>query len=650
MVAASLPHGETMAVEIKHRNSVQIASCNNQYEDQATQTLNFRELLYNRDNKTLGIIIPGDNGQKFRQIVSGQADNVNIEQNAQYEMKLKDDVTVNSITTKADSRGVAWKSQSLIANTTADKTIVLLFGQSGASTDGNAMIGGELIEFGVGLYSHYQVSLISSGSRFLKGATTFAKKAKLVLVKYENKFYYGIQFKSGIPANIYFTGWQKVDSLLAPPQTYDDASFTEIIELDDDSETGVVIYEYKGNDFLDTTWSFDKEILEWSEVEGAMTGYDFGNGLTLCSQGVVQNAWNQTFTSDTGYIVSLNDGEDLSISLDRPCDLIVGTTSAEATGTRTITINGLRSMRVTVPAGRPGAVIGRPQYKKNDYNKETVVISHIGGAIRYYFIEIKYKETITSGDIVSQYISTLPNTREDGAPHIIRMTGLITRDAILKIAKSLRDSSRQVELDLSKGTMEEKYVDWSSDGAEVETSGDTGGLYSAFYNCTSLRAFWYPHNVISSGGNTFQNCSFLREVHFNEEMVSLGAGSVWSPANNFLFSGARIKTIVLPPSVAQFNGYPFSSSNIKNIYIKAGSAFEVDDTGFNDWNTWGQTRKELVFHCCQALHDKWTADDYTTFYGADGDGITFISDTELRKDHIDNVVWDGDETKIDYTI
>ena len=277
-----------------------------------------------------------------------------------------------------------------------------------------------------------------------------------------------------------------------------------------------------------------------------------------------------------------------------------------------------------------------------DYNSGLgeVYIMNENSPVRIFYVEIDYDNNISDGSYIYEIINSLPDTGEDGSPHIIRLSGEITKTAILKIATSLDDPTKQVILDLSKCTMEAQYVDWTADTE----------LHSAFANCVSLREFYYPMNVTSSGGNTFKNCSFLRKVVFNNEMKRIGGNdSVWSWENNAMFAGARIKTLFIPKSVNKFGGYPFSYSNIVNLFIEEGSVLLTPiNTAFGQWNTWVAVKESLRLRVPQSIYDV-AKNTNTTFegYGADGDGVNTISANCKIADHVS--LWDGDYESIDYT-
>lgn len=217
----------------KHRNPIRIATTTQAREADAINALLSRELLYNRNNKTLGIVLEDEEGNKYRQIVSGLVDEVNITKNENNETKLKEDIIIDTVTTQADHNGIDWKSQYKIAETSAERTIILLCAKNTEGATNIGVIGGEILEVGEGIYGHYKISLTPAGSGLLLGATTFEQKAVLVRAKYNGTYYYGIKFKSTVPVNIYFAGWDHFpEGADAPLYTsYTDADLSEIIEL-----------------------------------------------------------------------------------------------------------------------------------------------------------------------------------------------------------------------------------------------------------------------------------------------------------------------------------------------------------------------------------------------------------------------------------
>ena len=297
----------------KHRNPIRIATTTQAREADAINALLSRELLYNRNNKTLGIVLEDEKGNKYRQqIVSGLVDEVNITKNENNETKLKEDIVINTVTTQADHNGIDWKSQYKIAETSAERTVILLCTKNIEGATNIGVIGGEILEVGEGVYGHYQVSLTSNGSGLLKGATTFEQKAALVSAKYNGTYYYGIKFKSTVPANIYFAGWDHFpDGASAPPYTsYNDADLSEIVELYDTSdiettiELSITVDSWAWNDYVEIfayVWTNGLSNGSWVQCSGSgsTVKLNFPSKcnrffLVRCPDGTTQPDWNAT--------------------------------------------------------------------------------------------------------------------------------------------------------------------------------------------------------------------------------------------------------------------------------------------------------------------------------------------------------------------
>ena len=245
-------------------NVVQTAVTNTRRIQEAIDELPLRSLLVNIKDSTIGIVWkdPEDRTKKQRMILSALPDEVNLTLTEDHKMHLKEDIVIDSVTTQADHEGVDWKSQSVIGETTEDRTILLICAKDNDKETGMVgFFGGEIVELGEEVESHYQVSLTSTGSRLIKGATTNAKKAKPCLVKYNGDYYYGLHFKESSPAKIYFAGWSNIPGPLSAPSytTYVDGDFSEVIDLDDDSETGTEVIEMDFSSLADHRWEFFDE-------------------------------------------------------------------------------------------------------------------------------------------------------------------------------------------------------------------------------------------------------------------------------------------------------------------------------------------------------------------------------------------------------
>lgn len=299
----------------KHRNPIRIATTTQAREADAINALLSRELLYNRNNKTLGIVLEDEKGNKYRQqIASCLVDEVNITKNENNETKLKEDIVINTVTTQADHNGIDWKSQYKIAETSAERTIILLCTKNTEDATNIGVIGGEILEVGEGIYGHYKISLTPTGSGLLLGATTFEQKAALVRAKYNGTYYYGIKFKSTVPANIYFAGWDHFPDVASAPSytSYNDADLSEIVELKDDTSGGVTTTIELSVTVDDWAWNDYVEIFAYVWTNGLSNGswvHCSGSGTTVklnfpskcnrfflvrCPNGTTKPDWNAT--------------------------------------------------------------------------------------------------------------------------------------------------------------------------------------------------------------------------------------------------------------------------------------------------------------------------------------------------------------------
>lgn len=804
--------------QIAHRNPIRIATTTQEREQDAIDELKARELLYNRDNKSLGIVLEDQNGNKYRQIVSGLVDDVNITKNENYETKLKENVVIDSITSQADHNGIDWKSQIKLGATTTEKSIVLLFKQDDIEINNIAVFGGEIIEVGDNVESHYQISVTSTGSHSLRGATTNKKRAKICLAKYQDTFYYGIHFIESSPANIYFAGWRKTPTELEVDiANYKDEDMSEIVNLDDESDLGIKLIDYEFISYDDALWEFDDAPIIYNTTtttnvyeinQRTLTrknyvdddGVFFGRGYSHQNPNYVLNAYynisynapdgdslyaNHQITLDNYYISLQSEGvawyldtlkgtntitvtavnDDISaVNLrlvkvkDNGCigeivsqqiikqnsdwapiefsnipagkyyiyqtgSVSYSSISIQSVVENTITIdinwnqggvnenynltNGLEIASknnttwydwdmanntgyiifegindITSPAmklhlwGNATIKVGfntkgpnsanlritesldtksdlwKKSTFKDAYNTDTiteVVYNYTGGPsdvwflgetgpVNILYVSLDYEDTlIDDGVYAVQEIYKLPDTGENGQPHILRLRGKCAKVALTNIAAALRDSNVQVALDLSRCSMENTYTDWSNDD----------DLSSLFSGCVSLNEFFYPLGVTSSGSTTFKNCTYLKAVHFDKDMRRLGAPTSKWLNNEGLFSGARIKTLILPSNVSEFGGYTFSNSNIINVFFKRNSAF-INNNSLGEYHSFVDTNEKLKFRCPQDLYNVWSKKS-TTFsvLGANGDGISMIGPNCKWSDHV--VLWTDPDEEISYT-
>lgn len=234
--------------DLRHRNPVLIPTSNDAYLDKAVSQQYDRELLYNRDDGTLGIILTKD-GKKVRQIFKTPADEKNITYDSDGKIALADDIVVKSVTSLLDTDGLAWKSQALLKSTSDGNRILPLFKES--TSDEKAVIGGEILETSAdgSVRSHYRISAVSPSSVAFKGEGSL----KLVKATINDNVYYAIQTTASADTKIYFTGWQAIPDALSPASLSskvdsDYSSISEIsTEYNNEFSSSGTLYIYNDN-------------------------------------------------------------------------------------------------------------------------------------------------------------------------------------------------------------------------------------------------------------------------------------------------------------------------------------------------------------------------------------------------------------------
>lgn len=202
-------------------NAIRIASCDDAHKQQAVNELYSRSLLYNRSDKSLGIVVE-DNNKKDYVSLSANPDNKNI-QKINDKLSLADNIYVQSIT----AEGIAnWSSQRLLFETDKNHTICLLF-KINLDNQLNKILAGDIIQIGDNVSSHYRLSVTTTGEKLLTGITTLDESVEIIVVRFRSNYYYALKFDQ-TPSKIYFVGWDNIPLTYKNLFQYNDDDLTII--------------------------------------------------------------------------------------------------------------------------------------------------------------------------------------------------------------------------------------------------------------------------------------------------------------------------------------------------------------------------------------------------------------------------------------
>jgi hypothetical protein len=149
------------------------------------------------------------------------------------------------------------------------------------------------------------------------------------------------------------------------------------------------------------------------------------------------------------------------------------------------------------------------------------------------------------------------------------------------IAAKLRNSDKQVHLNLSECTVAEDATEWT-------------GL---FENCTSLTYLAMPQGVTKIGVGTFVGCMFLKKLEISDTVSEFNSSS-----NQYIFSGARTRTIVLPKNCSKLGWNTFANSAVRNVVVKPDSINNF--YSMLEYGTFFNTLNYIRIYMTQEEYDK----------------------------------------------
>lgn len=342
-----------------------------------------------------------------------------------------------------------------------------------------------------------------------------------------------------------------------------------------------IVLSYSSKEVVQEGWSSFNYTWEFNSTPNGWSGsknYDWGNGLlyyymgngtasmhtTDYAQVRATGQWNQ------GYIQTpVKGGGDYIFAIDVPNDkttLSCLFTTARNGGYRTLSLvdsNGETLIQV--------GNVSSQNVANNQANSlvSTLSQSNLSKGTYYLWASAELKiwqinlqnagqqEIIGGGDdsnTVEKTVETiegLEETGEDGDSHYINVQDQVLTMADLQdIAVKLRNSDKQVHLNLSECTVAEDATEWTR----------------LFENCTSLTYLAMPQGVTKIGVGTFVGCMFLKKIEISDTVSEFNSSS-----NQYIFSGARTRTIILPKNCSKLGWNTFANSAVRNIVVKPDS-------------------------------------------------------------------------------
>lgn len=277
--------------------------------DNATQDIFNRSPLYDKDENKLYI----KHDDKLN-LIRARVDNDNIIFNENDEIALADNIHCKSATVKPDDSEIAYKANIPFAETTDDRTIILI---SKISND-NGAISGNLYINGDSVSGGYHFTVTSAGTRYLEG-TTSNGSITYVRVTYNNEDYIGIRFLPN--TKIYFSGYDLRNENILPPDytTYNDTSHSKVIEIVDESNNKTENKEVENP--VTTNWDFSAPCagLDEENKTTPLTEYDLTDGLYISSE-YDNNVYfypDVVTNGDKGYITLGGMGKALKLVLEK---------------------------------------------------------------------------------------------------------------------------------------------------------------------------------------------------------------------------------------------------------------------------------------------------------------------------------------------
>lgn len=503
---------------------------------------------------------------------------------ASYGYSVSSELTTSGLTVKPYESAPAMMGCVPFGSINGNK-ILLLIKKSTAYT---CSIGGQLFEYGNGINSMYHFSVSTSGSRFINGSSSYEEKASLVQVTYENETYYGINFPSGKNAQLLFQGFDNRVQMVKPPSSYKDSDFTIVSDITNEGKDVGEAIEVPSATNIDASFKTASPALATLATHEVV--YE---GLKIMGEVPTQLFSSGTAGNETGYLYISGACRAIAFNVAGPCTIAYSFTVPEdgTTTNNTVTITDTLVNYDTLDAKD---VRVSHSFKYQDLNPRTLYLV-TSKAINLNYLSVTYTaETVTN--LGANIIANLPETGTD-TYHVVKLNGSLTKAALLNIAQQLRESDKQIYLDMEDCTVTEDANQWT-DGA---------GLKTLFANCTGLRGIKVPQGVTIISGHMFYSCISLRELVLPEGLKKIGSNNESSLAG--LLAATPLTDLEIPASVSVLDTGFLTNSNIKTLVFKSPNAAIRENTQLFSYHCFSNSQSKLKLYMNQDLYNYLTSNN-----------------------------------------
>ena len=138
-----------------------------------------------------------------------------------------------------------------------------------------------------------------------------------------------------------------------------------------------------------------------------------------------------------------------------------------------------------------------------------------------------------------------------------------------------------------------------------------------------------PQGVTKIGVETFVGCMFLRKVEVCDTVKEFN-----STSSQYIFSGARVRTLILPKNCSKIGWNTFANSAVRNVVVKPDSVNNFHS--MLEYGTFFSTLNYIKIYMTQEEYNKhdWTLTwEHENIIGNDGVDNTIAAHIVIYNDY-----------------